>query len=101
MNYFYNRKQNLPQPGIRVGEACVFSDYETKSWLRAKIVKIVDKDHCLVILIDSGVMRYVNRAALKEIYDKFLVEPCSIARACLNDLDEMVDEEIDEKLQQM
>lgn len=99
ITYFYDRKQNLPQPNIRVGEACVFCDYEKKSWLRAKIVRIIDRDHCLVLLIDFGITRYVNRSALKEIYDKFLAEPCQVARACLNDLDELKDEEIDEKLQ--
>lgn len=84
---------------IRLGEACAYYDYDKKTWYRAKIVKIIDHDHCLVFLIDVGVMRYVNRTALKEIFHKFLAEPCLVARACLNDLNELRDEEIDEHLQ--
>lgn len=84
---------------IRLGEACAYFDYDKKTWYRAKIVKIIDHDHCLVFLIDVGVMRFANRAALKEIYHKFLDEPCLVARACLNELDELRDEEIDENFQ--
>lgn len=84
---------------MRLGEACAYLDYDKKTWYRAKIVKIIDQDHCLVFLIDVGTMRYVNRAELKEIYHKFLDEPCLVARACLCDLEDQKDEAIDESYQ--
>lgn len=97
LNYFYSRKVNLPQPHIRLGEACVYHDYEKKTWLRAKIVKCdLDSEHCLVMLIDLGVVRFVNRSSLKEIFDRFVIDQCFVARAGLDALENLRDENIDE-----
>lgn len=96
---FYSRKSNLSHPLWRLGEACIYNDNEQNqnAWYRGKIVQIIDKDHCLILLVDYGKTRYANRASLKEIYDKFLLAPCQIERAHLSDID-IKDDEIDEKI---
>ena len=86
IQYFYERKINLPQPVFKEGNACVFHDFERKLWYRAQIENIIDNDHCIVSLVDFGYRRYINRTYLRDIPDKFLELSCQSALASLYDL---------------
>lgn len=98
LQYFYEKKINLSQPLFKAKNACVYYDDDKRIYFRANIIKLIDQEHCLINLIDFGLTKYVNRASLKDIYEKFLVQPCPVGVACLHDLCELKDEEIDEQI---
>jgi hypothetical protein len=98
MQYFYEKKSNLPQPLIKSSNACVYYDNVEKCWQRARISNVVGTDHCLIKLVDRGETRYVNKATLRAIHDKYIDFPCQALRASLSDLEEKHEEEIDESL---
>lgn len=58
LQYFYAKKSNLPSPTMKDGCACVFYNDVEKWWERARIVSVVDSDHCLVKLVDRGDTKY-------------------------------------------
>jgi hypothetical protein len=98
MQYFYEKKSNLPQPLCKEGNACVYYDNIEKCWHRARISRVVGADHCLIKLVDRGETRYVNKATLRVIHDKYVEFPCQALRATLSDLEAKRDEEIDESV---
>lgn len=89
IQYFYEKKVNLPQPLYAVGNACVYYDDEKKTWYRAEIIHILDTNHCIIRLVDYGNSKYVNKLTLRGIYEPFLQLPCQVAQASMNDINEM------------
>ena len=101
MQLFYARKSNLPEPALRAHAACVYQDAASGEWHRAKIVYVHNADHVIVLLVDSGETRYVNRASLRDILDKYLVLSCRASLAALGDIYVKRDTQLDENLHQM
>jgi hypothetical protein len=95
---FYERKTNLSQPLFEVNNACAYYDSEQKTWYRAQIENIIDKDHCVVSLVDFGSKRYVNRTYLRDIPEKFIELQCQSALAALYDIVHEQLEVVDEQL---
>jgi hypothetical protein len=60
MQYFYEKKINLPQPLFTCNNACVYKDDDKNLWYRAQIIHLVDKDHCIIRLVDYGIGKYEN-----------------------------------------
>lgn len=98
MQYFYEKKLNLPQPVYQVLNACVYNDTDFKKWHRAQINTLIDADHCVIYLIDIGQSKLVNRRHLRDIYEKYLQTPAQVAQAGLFDLMSKAPEELDEFL---
>lgn len=72
IQYFYEKKTNLPQPNFECNTACIYYDDEKNVYHRAQIVNVVDKNNCIIYLIDIGQKKLVNRTQLREIYEKYL-----------------------------
>ena len=95
---FYERKSNLPMPLFKPCNACVYFDDEKNKWYRARILSLLDQDHCIVSLVDFGIKKFANRATLREIYDKFLNPCCQAVVASLEDVNDEALENIDEQM---
>lgn len=91
IQYFYEKKVNLPQPKLELNTPCVYLDEDKKTWYRAVIMFKVDMNHCIIRLVDYGKSKYVNRAMLRDIYEPFMELPCQVAQASLNDLNDEKD----------
>ena len=102
MQLFYATKTNLPEPTLRINEACVYNEgrQPIATWHRAKIVYVHDANHVIVHLVDSGETHYVNRASLREIADKFLTLGGQASLAAMSDICEKRHFPIDEELHQ-
>ena len=99
LQYFYEKKVNLPQPLYQLHNACVYYDSDKKHYHRAQIINIIDANNCVVYLIDVGQKKFVNRTQLRDIYEKYLRLSSQVAQASLDDLRNQKAEEIDELLQ--
>ncbi len=99
LQLFYEKKSNLPHPLLKENNACVYYDLEEKTWHRAKILKKIDSNHCLIRLVDHGEVKYVNKITLRVIHDKFVnTVPCQVILASLSDLINHKTDEIDEQI---
>ena len=85
LQYFYNKRTNLPQPLLKPNNACVFFNKDANSWERSRVEKLLDADHLLIKLVDRGDTKFVNKASLRVIHEKFLDTPCQAVRAALVD----------------
>ncbi len=99
MQYFYEKKPNLPAPLYQLHNACVYYDDEKKLWHRAQIFNIIDENNCVIYLIDIGQKKCVNKTQLRDIYEKYLNITAQAAQASLDDLKNHKAEEVDELLQ--
>ena len=99
MQYFYEKKPNLPAPLYQLNNACVYYDDEKKLWHRVQILNIMDENNCVIYLIDIGQKKFVNKTQLRDIYEKYLCLTAQAAQASLDDLKDHKAEDVDELLQ--